>query len=474
MKKLLVFLFALASILEAYGQGNPTIVQGTNGIVNVPAGRRTGVVGIGPDQNYINITNRSLVGEWYIPTLNSDYIFTDYLVATYYTNFNSIITNVHFRADVDFGGNKGTNAAVGTALDHFSTVGQNNVSNLWAIATASANGTNVANTVVANLTNNPAIFNGALTVTGLATFTNIPMATLLTAPVNISQMNSSNALYLPLAGGTMSGAINMNGFSITNSPGGTGPLTLVNYQQLTNAVANGAPLGVAYLASNQTFTASQAISLTNAVPSNAAFTNAPLVFRNVTSNYVNNPSLGFETYNAASVQCPWVIFGDSSGGISFRDWNNDEVLVLQEAYVFYGGRVRISALDVWRDRLDMGGQNITNANKGMFDNIYYGCSSTNSGSNLTNVVDIGGSAYQTITLTNNITLAVSNAVAGRGITLRFIGGGTQLTNNIIMPPWTRLAGSLTNSVLSNKVAVCSVTYFDSNDTNAICSWVNGQ
>lgn len=115
---------------------------------------------------------------------------------------------------------------------------------------------------------------------------------------------------------------------------------------------------------------------------------------------------------------------------------------------------------------------VVNSIRGMVTNIYYVTSTTYSSPDGTNIIDLLGVAYQSITLTNNITLISSNTLAGRSVTLRCIGSGTS-SKNVVLPSWMRLAGSLTNAVASNQIGIVSVTYFDASDTNAIASWVTG-
>jgi hypothetical protein len=75
----------------------------------------------------------------------------------------------------------------------------------------------------------------------------------------------------------------------------------------------------------------------------------------------------------------------------------------------------------------------------------------------TNLVDFTACGKHVITMTNNITLIPTNHTTGRGVNLTFIGGSTNW--NVVFPAaWHRYAGSLTNSVPSNKWSSASVFY----------------
>jgi hypothetical protein len=80
--------------------------------------------------------------------------------------------------------------------------------------------------------------------------------------------------------------------------------------------------------------------------------------------------------------------------------------------------------------------------------------------NLTNQV------YQTVTLTNNATLASTNRAAGRGVTLRLIASGAD--RSVVFPAWVFIGTSSTN-IASGKTAILSVQFFGTNETDGVAA-----
>jgi hypothetical protein len=84
-------------------------------------------------------------------------------------------------------------------------------------------------------------------------------------------------------------------------------------------------------------------------------------------------------------------------------------------------------------------------------------------------VDLAGGSMQTVTMTNNTTVAITNAAAGVNVSVLFIGP-TNNQFNLIMPSGVRLfSGAITNAVTTNKSAIVSFTAYDSISTNVIAT-----
>jgi len=76
--------------------------------------------------------------------------------------------------------------------------------------------------------------------------------------------------------------------------------------------------------------------------------------------------------------------------------------------------------------------------------------------------------YQTITLTGNPTFTTSNRAAGRSVTVKLSAGGSSRT--ITWPSWIPLGAALPTTLASGKVAVFTVTFFDTTDAAACASY----
>ena len=96
--------------------------------------------------------------------------------------------------------------------------------------------------------------------------------------------------------------------------------------------------------------------------------------------------------------------------------------------------------------------------------------STSGETTSTNTFSLMGASYQTLNLTNQTFVNFSNprATLIRAMALKVTAA---TTNNLIIPSFHRLSGSITNSIPLGKVAVLSVTYFDDQNTNAVSSYV---
>lgn len=76
--------------------------------------------------------------------------------------------------------------------------------------------------------------------------------------------------------------------------------------------------------------------------------------------------------------------------------------------------------------------------------------------------------YQTISLTGDITFTTSNRAAGRSVTVKLIAGGS--TRTLAWPSWTPLSTALPTSLETGKVAMFTVTFFDTTDAAAVVSY----
>jgi hypothetical protein len=84
-------------------------------------------------------------------------------------------------------------------------------------------------------------------------------------------------------------------------------------------------------------------------------------------------------------------------------------------------------------------------------------------------VDLAGGSMQVVTMTNNTTVAITNAAAGVNVSVLFIGP-TNNQFNLIMPSGVRLySGAITNAVTTNKSAIVSFTAYDSISTNVVAT-----
>jgi hypothetical protein len=88
-------------------------------------------------------------------------------------------------------------------------------------------------------------------------------------------------------------------------------------------------------------------------------------------------------------------------------------------------------------------------------------------------IDMTGPAYQTLTLTGDVTtIATSNRAAGRTVTVRFVGSGADRSLSGSWPSWSFL-GTAPGATLavSGKCGILSLTCFGAAETDVVAAYV---
>jgi hypothetical protein len=87
----------------------------------------------------------------------------------------------------------------------------------------------------------------------------------------------------------------------------------------------------------------------------------------------------------------------------------------------------------------------------------------------TTTFDCDGDGFKTVTLTGNITFASSNRAAGRSVTIRIVGDSSSRT--LTWPAgWKWIGAAAPTSLAANKVAVLTVTFFGTADSDAVAAY----
>jgi hypothetical protein len=76
--------------------------------------------------------------------------------------------------------------------------------------------------------------------------------------------------------------------------------------------------------------------------------------------------------------------------------------------------------------------------------------------------------YQTITLTGNVTFTTSNRAAGRSVTLRLVEGGTA-SRDVTFPAGWVFVGTAPPAAIDDELAIVTVTFFGTADTDAVAA-----
>jgi hypothetical protein len=76
--------------------------------------------------------------------------------------------------------------------------------------------------------------------------------------------------------------------------------------------------------------------------------------------------------------------------------------------------------------------------------------------------------FQAIALSGNPTFTTSNRVAGRSVTVKLSAGGSART--LMFPSWVFVGAAAPSTLASGKVAVFTVTFFDTTDAGAVCAY----
>jgi hypothetical protein len=87
----------------------------------------------------------------------------------------------------------------------------------------------------------------------------------------------------------------------------------------------------------------------------------------------------------------------------------------------------------------------------------------------TTTFDCDGDGFKTVTLTGNITFASSNRAAGRSVTIRIVGDSSSRT--LTWPAgWKWIGAAAPSTLAANKVAVLTVTFFGTADSDAVAAY----
>lgn len=85
------------------------------------------------------------------------------------------------------------------------------------------------------------------------------------------------------------------------------------------------------------------------------------------------------------------------------------------------------------------------------------------------VLDFAGSAFQTVTLTGNITFTTSNLAAGRSKTIRIIGDGS--SRSLAFPAgWIFVGAAAPTALAASKVAILTMTSFGTANANVVAAY----
>jgi predicted RecA/RadA family phage recombinase len=76
--------------------------------------------------------------------------------------------------------------------------------------------------------------------------------------------------------------------------------------------------------------------------------------------------------------------------------------------------------------------------------------------------------YQSISATGNITFTTSNRAAGRSVTIRIVAGAS--SRDFTFPSWKFLTTTAPASIAANKTGVLTVTFFGTDDADAVAAW----
>lgn len=76
--------------------------------------------------------------------------------------------------------------------------------------------------------------------------------------------------------------------------------------------------------------------------------------------------------------------------------------------------------------------------------------------------------YQTISLSGNPTFTTSNRAATREVTIKLIAGGSSRT--LTFPSWIFVGAAAPTTLASGKVAIFTVTFFDTTDAAAVAAY----